>query len=321
MVIPLVRLFAPLAALLLGTVQAQVRNGFDLTGASVPAERIEAGGPPRDGIPAIDRPRFVSAPAARLRPEERVLGVALDGLAKAYPIRILNWHEIVNDRFGTEPVVVSYCPLCGSGIAFRATVRGGPASFGVSGLLYNSDVLLYDRETNSLWSQIAAEAISGPRKGERLAALPTANTTWAEWRARHPHSQVLSEDTGHARDYRRDPYAGYERSAALYFQVAATDGRYHPKEMVLGVESGGRYKAYAFCELEKAPVPLRDTLGGDALEIRFDRAHRTAVVRDAKGAERFGLLTYWFAWYAFHPDTEVFRAPSPRAIRSATRCR
>ncbi len=304
---PLARLLAALAVLALGTAEAQVLNGFDLKGASVPAERILAGGPPRDGIPAIDRPRFVSAPAARLGPEDRVLGVAVNGVAKAYPIRILNWHEIVNDRFASEAVVVTYCPLCGSGIAFRASVRGRPASFGVSGLLYNSDVLLYDRETDSLWSQIGREAISGPRKGERLTALPTSNTTWVEWRTRHPDTQVLSEDTGFRRDYGRDPYAGYESSAALYFDVAATSQRYHPKELVVGVESGGRYKAYPFSELAKAPVPLRDTVGGEVIEVRFDRTHRTAMVRDAEGSERFSLVTYWFAWYAFHPETEVYQ--------------
>lgn len=307
-IILLAGVLAAVAAGVPGTAGAQSLNGFDLKGASVPAERILAGGPPKDGIPAIDRPQFIPAQAARLSPEERVLGVAVSGIAKAYPIRILNWHEIVNDRFATEPVVITYCPLCGSGIAFRATVRGKPASFGVSGLLYNSDVLLYDRETNSLWSQIGREAIAGPRKGERLAAVPTSNTTWAEWRTRHPDTQVLSEDTGFRRDYGRDPYAGYASSAALYFDVSATNKRYHPKELVVGVESGGRYKAYPFSELEKAPIPVRDSVGGQAIEVRFDRTHRTAIVRDAEGAERFSLITYWFAWYAFHPETEVYQS-------------
>lgn len=119
---------------------------------------------------------------------------------------------------------------------------------------------------------------------------------------------MLSEDTGFQRDYGRDPYAGYESSAALYFSVAAADARFHPKELVVGVERGGRYKAYPFSELAEAPMPLRDSLGGQAITIHFDKAHRTATVRDAGGAEIFSLVAYWFAWYAFHPRTEVYQA-------------
>jgi len=179
--------------------RARVLNGFDLSAALVPPAAIEAGGPPRDGIPAIDQPRFVDAGRARLADADRILGIARNGIARAYPVRILNWHEIVNDRLGDEPIAVTYCPLCGTGIAFDARVGEQVARFGVSGLLFNSDVLLYDQRTESLWSQIMAKAIAWPLKGTTLTSVPIAHASWAAWRTRHPRTEVLSTETGSTR--------------------------------------------------------------------------------------------------------------------------
>lgn len=289
--------------------QAQTKNGFDLTGALIPADEILSGGPPKDGIPALDRPKFVSArEAAFLRDSDPVLGIDRNGVAKAYPIAILNWHEIVNDHLGNEPLAVSFCPLCGSGLAYRAEVNGRRLSFGVSGLLYNSDLLLYDRETSSLWSQILARAVSGPLRGTRLEIMPLAHTTWLDWKTRHPDTLVLSTDTGHARDYARNPYAGYEDSQELIFPVKFRAKGYHPKERVIGIELDGRFKAYPFSELSKRPEDIRDTLAGRDIIVRFDPAHQTGAVFDPSGKELTSLTAFWFAWYAFHPETEVFRA-------------
>ncbi len=287
---------------------APVKNGFDLAGALVPAEAILPGGPPRDGIPAIDRPRFLPAAAADLKPEDRVLGVALNGQAKAYPIAILNWHEIVNDRFGEVPVAVTFCPLCGTGMAFLARIGGQPAAFGVSGLLYNSDVLLYDRQSGSLWSQIDRRAISGRHRGARLEALPLEHTTWLDWRRRHPQTLVLSRDTGHARDYASNPYTAYERSGDIHFPVRFRAQGYHPKERVLGVEIDGRFKAYPFSELARTGGVVRDRLAGRRITVRFDGASQNATVRDEQDEPLPGVVAFWFAWYAFHPDTEVFKS-------------
>lgn len=166
-------------------------NGFQLDGASVPVAEVHRGGPPRDGIPALDHPIFIPASKAKfLRDDDFVLGVAIGDFVRAYPISILNWHEVVNDHFGTEAVAVTFCPLCGTGMAFSARVDGRELSFGVSGLLYNSDVLLYDRQSKSLWSQILAEAVAGPMKGHKLEFLPTAHTSWLQWRTRHPLTEV-----------------------------------------------------------------------------------------------------------------------------------
>jgi hypothetical protein len=292
---------------------AQTLNGFDLKGSLVPADQILHGGPSKDGIPGIDAPKFVPASATGLAPADRVLGLARNGVVKAYPIRILNWHEIVNDRFGDQPIAITYCPLCGTGIAYVARAGGQPTTFGVSGLLYNSDLLLYDRASQSLWSQMLAQAITGPRKGEKLTPVALIHTTWADWKACHPETLVLSTETGFNRDYTRDPYAGYASSSRIMFPTADKSDRFPAKELVLGVEVNGAHKAYAFGELAKAlgsrpRGTIEDRFGGGTLSIRFDREHRTAQAFDSSGRELPAYAVYWFAWSAFYPTAEVFVA-------------
>jgi hypothetical protein len=303
-------LLLALAAALLSLAFGRDMNGFDLSDSLVPGDQIHLGGPARDGIPAIDEPRFDSAAKAdHLEPGDRVLGLVHNGQARAYPIAIMNWHEVVNDEFAGEPVAITYCPLCGSGVAFAASLDGEPLSLGVSGLLYNSDVLLYDRETESLWSQLLMQAISGPRKGERLRPLPLIHTTWRAWRQEHPGALVLSTDTGHRRDYRSNPYEGYVSDTALYFPVRSESRRYHPKERVLGLEIDGQFKAYPFAELSQvAGGQIRDVLAGRPVQVRFDRDSETARAFDDEGGPLPAVTGFWFAWYAFHPETAVFTA-------------
>ena len=297
--------------LLAATGACAAGNGFDLRGSLVPADEIHAGGPPRDGIPALDDPAFVRPGQADfLAPDDRILGVEIGGEARAYPIAILNWHEIVNDEIRGRPIVVTYCPLCGTGVVFDAEVAGRRLAFGVSGLLYNSDVLLYDRQTESLWSQIKKQAVTGPMKGRRLRALPISHTSWRDWRERHPDTRVLSTDTGYARDYSRDPYGDYASERGLYFPVSARSNRYHPKERVLGLEIGGEAKAYPFAELASSGhAEIRDRVGGRPVVIRFDEANQSArAYDDADGEQLPAITSFWFAWYAFHPDTAIFTA-------------
>lgn len=284
-------------------------NGFDLSDTLIPAAEIHHGGPPRDGIPAIDHPRFLNAEAVDyLQDDDRVLGMVLDGQAKAYPIRILDYHEIVNDRFAGRGVVVTYCPLCGTGIAFEARVDQQHLNFGVSGLLYNSDVLLYDRQSESLWSQVMAQAVSGPAKGQRLTRLPLDHTTWGDWRSRNPETRVLSLDTGYSRNYSRRPYQGYEASPRLFFPVANSSDRYHPKEVVIGLEYRGLFKAYPFVELAKNPGQVvRDQVGGEEITVRYDIQHRRGNIYDRQGREIPSFTSFWFAWVAFHPETAVYQ--------------
>ncbi len=286
-------------------------NGFDLSEPLVPLDEIQHGGPPRDGIPAIDRPHFIAADQTDfLKPDDRVLGVVRNKVPRAYPVRILNWHEIVNDRIAGEAIVVSFCPLCGTGMVFGADLGAqGVTDFGVSGLLYNSDMLLYDRATQSLWSQVMAQAIAGPMKGRRLKQVPVRHTSWADWRRRHPGTEVLSTKTGHDRDYDRTPYAGYADSQAVYFSVRhAAPPTYHPKERVLGLRIGDVAKAYPFVELARHGQPrVADSLAGHDLFVHWDQQAGTAWATNADGVELAGVVGFWFAWFAFHPDTLVWR--------------
>jgi hypothetical protein len=273
------------------------------------------GGPGKDGIPAILTPEFIAAPQATyLKDEDRVLALAQGNEAKAYPIKILNWHEIVNDTIGGKPVVITYCPLCGSGIGFEGIVNGRSLTFGVSGLLYQSDLLMYDYQTESLWSQIAMRAITGPMMGTRLNPLFLIHATWNEWKTQHPATSVLSRKTGHVRNYDQDPYLGYAQRADVMFDTKHTDARYHPKEWVLGLEINGVYKAYPFTELKKIKVPLLDQINGQKVSIHFNATTQTAFVTDAVGKPVPSLMAFWFAWFAFHPETAVY-APTD-AVKS-----
>ncbi|MBI3810350.1 MAG: DUF3179 domain-containing protein [Nitrospirae bacterium] len=297
--------------LLLGALGFSLRSSgeFDLSKHNVPLDQIVSGGPGKDGIPALLKPVFVPVREANfLKDEERILGLSRGSEAKAYPIKILNWHEIVNDTIGGKPVVVTYCPLCGTGIGFEASVQGRPHTFGVSGLLYQSDLLMYDHQTQSLWSQISMEAVAGPLTGAKLKPVFLTHTTWEEWRGEHPATLVLSTQTGYSRDYNRDPYLGYAQSAELMFDTRHFDPRYHPKEWVLGIEVKGAFKAYPFAELKKVKGPLTDQINGQKVRILFNPRAQSASVTDADGRPMPSVMAFWFAWYAFHPGTQVFTA-------------
>lgn len=287
------------------------KNGFDLTGALIPVNEIHSGGPPRDGIPAINQPVFESADEAGwLRDKDRVLALVVNGQAKAYPIGILNWHEIVNDKVGDQHFVVTYCPLCGTGIVFAVNIADTALLFGVSGLLYDSDVLLYDRNTESLWSQLMGKAISGKLKGTKLPQIPASHTTWKDWRQKHPDTMVLSRDTGFKRNYRKSPYSGYERTRRLYFDVSnKAPANYHPKERVIGLEVDGVFKAYPYKELSKnAKSVFSDTVAGKKVNIKWNEEAQSGAITDENGETFPTVSSFWFAWFTFHPDTEIFTA-------------
>lgn len=291
---------------------AQSKNGFNLENSLIPIEQILSGGPAKDGIPAIDNPRFIGVDQAGfLNDDSFVIGIKYKGLSKAYPINILNWHEIVNDTFNDVPVIITFCPLCGSGMAFIASIEDKTHTFGVSGLLYNSDVLLYDRQTQSLWSQLMSQAISGHHKGRQLQSLPVLHTTWRNWKSKYPDTLVLSTDTGYNRNYRNSPYATYLKSPQTMFPLSSVSRQYHPKEDVLGVEIEGQFKVYPFIELEKGQAEFTDTFNGQRITIRYDKINRTASIFNQQGNLLPAVRTFWFAWYAFHPETEIYIVPTP----------
>jgi hypothetical protein len=300
----------------------QTMNGFDLSQRDIPLEKIHRGGPPRDGIPALTDPAFVAATAAHgLQADDRVLGIHRDGVAKAYPLGIMNYHEVVNDVVAGEAIAVTYCPLCFTGMAYVArTEDGSRRLFGVSGLLYNSAVLFYDRESESLWSQISARAVTGPRLGEQLTMVPVANTTWSAWRREHPDTLVLSRNTDYARNYDHDPYAAYAKDDALMFPVAFRVQGKHPKTPVLGVRIGDAARAYPFPAFpETGHHRLEDILADREITLLIDADAQTGRVLDAQGEEIPSLIAYWFAWFTFHPHTERYTGdPAPLPLSDVT---
>jgi hypothetical protein len=287
------------------------KNDFDLSQSLVSMNKIMAGGPPRDGIPAIDEPKFVDAGEADfIKPKDNILGLVIDGVARAYPIKILNWHEIVNDQINDTSFMVTYCPLGGSGAAYSPIVKGKKFNFGVSGLLYNSNLLLFDRETESLWSQIMGKAISGQYRGTPLKLLPLTHTSWKAWRAKHPRTQVLSVETGFERDYEKNLYADYQESDRVMFAITnKLPEIYHPKEQVIGLQVGKSFKAYLFSELSKnRRETFDDELGGQKFTVHWDGARSIAYITDADGNEMPVVTSFLFAWFTFHPTTEFFEA-------------
>ncbi len=301
---------ATLLALVARGVAAEPRtlNGFVLESRTIPAEKILPGGPPRDGVPALDTPHSVKGAQASWPDDEMVVGVHLGGESRAYPLALLVWHELANDVVGGQPILVSYCPLCATALVFDRRVDGAARRFGVSGLLYNSDLLMFDRESESLWSQIGAQAVTGPAEGTRLLLLRSRLETWGAWRRRHPDTRILSTRTGHSRHYGDSPYGDYAHSAELLFPVEYAR-RYHPKMPTLGLRlADGRARAYPAAELVRAGGTARETFGGVAVRVAYDPE---AQVFDVEAPDAVEVVEgFWFAWIAFHPASSVF-APEP----------
>jgi len=167
---------------------------------------------------------------------------------------------------------------------------------------------MYDRQTQSLWSQILSQAVTGPMKGVELPAIPVTHTTWGDWRTRHPDTLVLSQETGFNRNYRANPYDGYERDSSIMFPVRFRAEGYHPKEQVLGLVVDGKAKAYPFVELAKGSDVVDDLLGSHRIQVKYNHTHQSAEAFDEKGELLPGVVLFWFAWYAFHPQTDIYRA-------------
>ncbi|MBI4562320.1 MAG: DUF3179 domain-containing protein [Candidatus Rokubacteria bacterium] len=232
----------------------------------------------KDGIPSIDRPRFVTAAEADgfLLPTDVVFGVDYRGVVRAYPQRILVWHEIVNDVFDGQHVAITYCPLTGSPVGFLPPRNNPAETFGTSGNLVNSNLLMYDRVTDSQWPQILGTAINGERCAAVLPEIPVVWTPWDRWRQRHPDTEVLSADTGYLRNYGQDPYglytpdpAGYYASDGLAFPVMRTSDRFHPKKVFYGLKVGDARMAIPHEEFRAIGV-RNFSLAGAPLAALYD---------------------------------------------------
>lgn len=230
----------------------------------VPLDDVISGGVGPDQIPPIDDPEFVSAEEADewLEDREPVIAVEVNDVDKAYPLQIMTWHEIVNDEFDGRPVTVTFCPLCNTALVFDREVNGTVYDFGTSGRLYNSALVMYDRQTRSWWSQVMGQAIVGELTGTQLEFLSAAIVSWGDFKTAHPNGQVLSRDTGYRRSYGVNPYARYDSPGSRPFLFKGEiDQRLDAMERVVGVEVNGDAKAYPFSVLADERV-VRDTVGG-----------------------------------------------------------
>jgi hypothetical protein len=237
---------------------------------TVPLDQIVSGGPPPDGIPSIDNPKFISVQEASkfLEDSELVLGLNINGDIRSYPLQILVWHEIVNDEVGGVPVAVTYCPLCFTNQVFNRTIDDVQevVEFGTSGKLYNSNLVMYDRTSKSLWSQALAEGILGKHAGTKLERVPFDIAYWKEWKELYPDSKVLSRDTGSNRPYGADPYGDYYTNSDVLFPVLNRDDRLGLKEIVVGLENKEQHKAYKLQEIENKKV-INDQVNGKPIAL------------------------------------------------------
>ena len=278
---------------------------------SVDLSEIRGGGPPKDGIPSIDDPKFVVASEADfITDEEPGIAVEVDGIARFYPFQILVWHEIVNDVFNDKRVLVTYCPLCISGIVFDPVVNGERVEFGTSGKLWQSNLVMYDRKTDSLWSQILGEAIVGDQTGTKLEVLPSDQMRFGEWKKQNPNGEVLTRDTGAVRFYGTDPYGDYYTRPGTIFRTRADDDRLEDKDFVLGIVDGNQAKAY-LPESIKAKGEIEDKFAGKTIVVRYEVDLDVVRIFEKKADGTLIRInpfpSFWFSWVAAHPDTELYK--------------
>ena len=236
----------------------------DFSKRIVDLDEIQSGGPPKDGIPAIDSPRFVdTAQAAKwLDPREPVIAVALGDEARAYPLQILMWHEIVNDTLAGRPIAVTFCPLCNASLVFDRRIAGRLLDFGTTGMLRKSDLVMYDRQTESWWQQFTGQAIVGELVGTELEQVPAQIVAFEAFRDAHPEGVVLSRETGYRRAYGDNPYRGYDAIDNSPFLLDdPVDPRLPAMERVLGVSVGDVDRLYPFSLFRERPLIHDDVAG------------------------------------------------------------
>jgi hypothetical protein len=251
----------------------------DFSKHSVPLSEFQSGGPPRDGIPPVDQPKPTSRADAEewLSEREPVLAVEVGDQVRAYPIQILVWHEIVNDTLDGRPIAVTYCPLCNSSLVFDRHVGGRTLTFGTTGNLRRSDLVMWDRQTESWWQQLSAEAVVGELTGTNLKVLPSQTLSWADFKRIHPSGDVLSRDTGVARDYGSNPYVGYDQPDSEPFLFdGETDDRLPPKERVVAIFAEDETVVVPFSRLEREPV-VETEAGGRPVVVFYKRGVVSAL--------------------------------------------
>ena len=235
----------------------------------IPSEQVVDGGPGKDGIPALNNPEKIPASSATfLAEDDLVLGYYDGENATAYPVIILDWHEIINDNINDIPLAITYCPLTGTGIGWNRTINGKATTFGVSGLIYNNNLIPYDRETNSNWSQQGLECVNGPLINKKVETFQIVETRWSNWKTMYPDSEVVSLNTGHNRSYGTYPYGDYKTNENnLLFPLAIDDRRMNRKERVLGIIANGDASIYRFGSFSAQTNLINDIIEGEDLVV------------------------------------------------------
>ena len=290
---------------------------FNLDNLQIAREEILHGGPQKDGIASIiDPPVIPIAESDDLQPHARVVGITIDGESRAYPIAMLMQHEAVNDVLASTPVLVVYCPLCDSVSVLDRRLDDDTLQFGISGFLHNSNVLLYDRTDDALWSQIGFEAITGPNAGRSLRHLAWEITTAEQWAGTYPESSVLSFDNGLNRNYTYQPYGDYFEHDRLIFPITREDLRLPRKTPVVGVRVGEFLKAYPVEEIRLSPLRrVTEEIASQRLVLEAPETGEVRVV--AVPADGEVVHTFWYAWAAIHPQTTLYSAPVQEAAPDA----
>ncbi len=251
----------------------------------IPSNEVRDGGPGKDGIPALTEPELVTANEITwLRDDDLVLAFADGEDIRAYPHPILDWHEIINDKTENHSISVIYCPLTGTGIGWNRILKGNETTYGVSGLLYNSNIIPYDRSTNSNWSQLLLKSVNGSLSGQEAETYNLVETSWETWKEMYPASKVVSKNTGHSRSYGAYPYGSYRENESLIFPVSNSDNRLHAKERVLAIIEDENARAFTFDELTESNNIIINNFSGNEIVIT--------------GSQQDNLMV------AFHTETE-----------------
>lgn len=312
----------------------------------IPPSEVFDGGVGKDGIPSVDSPRFNEPGSQNLGDSELVVGILEDGVAKAYPHEILDWHEIVNDNVGESMFAITYCPLTGTAVGWDRQIGERTTTFGVSGKLYNTNLMPYDRETDSYWSQLRLDCVNGELIGTKINTIPIVETSWETWRASYPNTLLMNRNTGINRNYDVYPYDDYiTNNDRIFFPVNNIDNRLPAKERVLTVITAGGSRAYSINVFDEFKV-LEDQVGTRSLFVAGSKSQNFMVAYDASGLTGFtpvvdalpviaednsgnqitltgdivsgprqgqklepveAIIGYYFAMAAFYPEIEIYQ--------------
>lgn len=278
---------------------ANSKLNVDFNKANIPLEKILNGGPGKDGIPALTDPLFVSLPQSRVNTDSKVIVVQSGGEVKFYPLSILVWHEIVNDEVGGKPLAITFCPLCGSSIVFERQLGEDILEFGVSGFLYESNLLMYSRgASESLWSQSQGTAVVGDKLGAKLTHYPLQLLSFGEAKKLFPTAKILSSDTGYGRNYDSNPYDGYDTSDETIFEVSVSDLRFPIKEVffIVPLDDGRSVAVRQNKSNGSYNVPQTD------ISIVFNNGQVTALQNEKILP---GYYEMWFSWATYNQNLGI----------------